>query len=185
MWPARTRAQPFASPSRPTLCLCRGSPVGIPREPPWFAFATWGMPPPRRSATPPGVPAEKNPDIAILVALLENSEEITNQALSENTEFSQHSLRATIEKIIATATDASCAAELQIEKRGVIVFDRPGFGHSNRPRRTIWTPEAQADFLHEALERIGVSRATVLGHSWGASGSYDGAEYLASLGRWC
>ena len=51
----------------------------------------------------------------------------------------------------------------------VIVFDRPGFGHSDRPRGTIWTPEAQADILHEALERIGISRATVLGHSWGAS----------------
>ncbi len=34
----------------------------------------------------------------------------------------------------------------------VIVFDRPGFGHSDRPRRTIWTPEAQADIFHEALE---------------------------------
>ena len=56
-----------------------------------------------------------------------------------------------------------------VKRYRVIVFDRPGFGHSNRPRRTIWTPEAQADFLHEALERIGVSRATVLGHSWGAS----------------
>ena len=54
-------------------------------------------------------------------------------------------------------------------KYRVIVFDRPGFGHSDRPRRTIWTPEAQADIFHEALERMGISRATVLGHSWGAS----------------
>ena len=51
----------------------------------------------------------------------------------------------------------------------VIVFDRPGFGHSERPRTTIWTPEAQADLIHKALTKIGVSRATVLGHSWGAS----------------
>jgi pimeloyl-ACP methyl ester carboxylesterase len=51
----------------------------------------------------------------------------------------------------------------------VIVFDRPGFGHSERPRGTIWAPEAQADLIHAALRRIGVSRATVLGHSWGAS----------------
>ena len=51
------------------------------------------------------------------ISRLGDSEEITSQALSENTEFSQHSLRATIEKIIATATDASCAAQLQIEKR--------------------------------------------------------------------
>jgi pimeloyl-ACP methyl ester carboxylesterase len=54
-------------------------------------------------------------------------------------------------------------------KYRVIVFDRPGFGHSERPRRTIWTPEAQADLIHQALGQIGVSRAIVLGHSWGAS----------------
>lgn len=35
----------------------------------------------------------------------------------------------------------------------VIVFDRPGFGHSNRPRQTIWTPEAQAALIHRALRR--------------------------------
>ena len=51
----------------------------------------------------------------------------------------------------------------------VIVFDRPGFGYSDRPRGTIWTAEAQADLLHEALVKLGISRATVLGHSWGAS----------------
>jgi pimeloyl-ACP methyl ester carboxylesterase len=50
----------------------------------------------------------------------------------------------------------------------VIVFDRPGFGHSERPRSTIWTADAQADLIHEALSQIGVSRALVLGHSWGA-----------------
>ncbi len=51
----------------------------------------------------------------------------------------------------------------------VIVFDRPGFGHSNRPRQTIWTPEAQAALIHRALRRIGIPHAKVLGHSWGAS----------------
>jgi len=55
------------------------------------------------------------------------------------------------------------------ERYRVIVFDRPGFGYSDRPRSTIWTAEAQADFLHDALIQIGVSRATVLGHSWGSS----------------
>ena len=55
------------------------------------------------------------------------------------------------------------------QKYRVIVFDRPGFGHSKRPRGTIWTHEAQADLIAEALSQIGVSRATVLGHSWGAS----------------
>ena len=55
-------------------------------------------------------------------------------------------------------------------KYRVITFDRPGFGHSAPPpRRTLWTPEAQADLICRALERIGISRATFLGHSWGAS----------------
>lgn len=50
----------------------------------------------------------------------------------------------------------------------VIVFDRPGYGHSTRPRGRIFTAEAQAELIHAALERIGISHAIVLGHSWGA-----------------
>ena len=49
----------------------------------------------------------------------------------------------------------------------VIVFDRPGFGYSERPRTTVWTPQAQARLLHHALRDIGVDSAIVLGHSWG------------------
>jgi pimeloyl-ACP methyl ester carboxylesterase len=65
----------------------------------------------------------------------------------------------------------------------VIVFDRPGFGHSERPRGTIWTSEAQADLIHAALRRIGVSRATVLGHSWGASVAVAlGLKYPGAVG---
>ena len=51
----------------------------------------------------------------------------------------------------------------------VIVFDRPGFGHSDRPRNVVWTPAAQAELIHSALHRLGVSETLVLGHSWGAS----------------
>ncbi len=51
----------------------------------------------------------------------------------------------------------------------VIVFDRPGFGHSLRPRNVIWTPEAQADLFAKALASLDVPQAIVLGHSWGAS----------------
>jgi pimeloyl-ACP methyl ester carboxylesterase len=51
----------------------------------------------------------------------------------------------------------------------VIVFDRPGFGHSDRPRGTVWTPDAQAELIEGALSKIGVSKAIILGHSWGAS----------------
>jgi len=49
----------------------------------------------------------------------------------------------------------------------VIAFDRPGFGYSERPRSTVWTPHAQARLLHHALQEIGVDSAIVLGHSWG------------------
>jgi pimeloyl-ACP methyl ester carboxylesterase len=51
----------------------------------------------------------------------------------------------------------------------VIVFDRPGFGHSERPRNVVWTPDAQAELIQHALERLNVSDTIVLGHSRGAS----------------
>lgn len=50
----------------------------------------------------------------------------------------------------------------------VIVFDRPGFGYSARPRGVhLWTPTAQAALLHKALQQLGVERPVVVGHSWG------------------
>lgn len=51
----------------------------------------------------------------------------------------------------------------------VIVFDRPGYGHSSRPRDVLWSPDRQAGLIREALARIGAGPAIVLGHSWGAS----------------
>jgi pimeloyl-ACP methyl ester carboxylesterase len=64
---------------------------------------------------------------------------------------------------------ASGLIEMASQKHRVIAFDRPGFGHSVRPRGTIWTPEAQADLIHLALKQLSIARAKVLGHSWGAS----------------
>jgi pimeloyl-ACP methyl ester carboxylesterase len=49
----------------------------------------------------------------------------------------------------------------------VIAFDRPGFGHSERPRMTVWTPAAQARLIASALEAMGVTAATIVGHSFG------------------
>lgn len=49
----------------------------------------------------------------------------------------------------------------------VIAFDRPGFGHSDRPRTTIWTPAAQARLIAAALEAMGCGAATIVGHSFG------------------
>jgi pimeloyl-ACP methyl ester carboxylesterase len=65
--------------------------------------------------------------------------------------------------------EASGLIDMAARRYRVIVFDRPGYGYSERPRGTIWTPAAQAELLHQALAQLGVSRATVLGHSWGAS----------------
>jgi pimeloyl-ACP methyl ester carboxylesterase len=65
--------------------------------------------------------------------------------------------------------ESSGLIDLAAKNYRVIVFDRPGFGHSDRPRNVIWTPVAQAELINSALHRLGVSHAIVLGHSWGAS----------------
>jgi pimeloyl-ACP methyl ester carboxylesterase len=53
------------------------------------------------------------------------------------------------------------------KKFRVICFDRPGFGHSSRPRTFIWSPDRQAELFAAALTRLGIERSLVLGHSWG------------------
>jgi pimeloyl-ACP methyl ester carboxylesterase len=65
--------------------------------------------------------------------------------------------------------ESSGLVDLVAKNHRVIVFDRPGFGHSDRPRNIVWTPAAQAELIELALAKIGVSNAIVLGHSWGAS----------------
>src|SRR3954470_6793743 len=52
------------------------------------------------------------------------------------------------------------------ERFRVIVFDRPGYGYSDRPRG-LWTPRAHATLFEHALAQLGVEQAVVLGHSWG------------------
>jgi len=47
-----------------------------------------------------------------------------------------------------------------------IAFDRPGFGHSERPRDRAWTAEEQAKLIAKALAKLGIERPIVLGHSW-------------------
>jgi pimeloyl-ACP methyl ester carboxylesterase len=64
--------------------------------------------------------------------------------------------------------NTSGVAEILLENHRVIIFDRPGFGHSQRPRGRIWTADKQADLLHKALQQLGVVRPVVVGHSWGA-----------------
>ena len=64
--------------------------------------------------------------------------------------------------------DSSGLVDLLAQHYRVVVFDRPGFGYSERRRDRRWTPQAQAALLSFALERIGIGRATIVGHSWGA-----------------
>ena len=49
----------------------------------------------------------------------------------------------------------------------VVAFDRPGFGYSERPRSTVWSPSAQAGIIMGALDKLEIKRPIVLGHSWG------------------
>jgi len=64
--------------------------------------------------------------------------------------------------------DTSGVADVLLRSHRVIVFDRPGFGHSERRRQRSWSAAEQAALLHEALRRLGVERPVLVGHSWGA-----------------
>lgn len=64
--------------------------------------------------------------------------------------------------------NTSGVAELLLRaNHRVIIFDRPGFGYSERPRGHLWTAAQQAELLHKALRQLGVERPVVVGHSWG------------------
>jgi pimeloyl-ACP methyl ester carboxylesterase len=67
----------------------------------------------------------------------------------------------------STASYAPILGELATRFR-VLAVDLPGFGRSDR-RAGDYSPEALADVLAEILERKGVARAHVVGHSWGSS----------------
>jgi alpha/beta hydrolase fold len=62
--------------------------------------------------------------------------------------------------------ESSGLIDLAAKNYRVIVFDRPGFGHSDRPRNVVWTPAAQAELIYNALQRLGVSMRS----SWGTRG---------------
>jgi len=63
--------------------------------------------------------------------------------------------------------EASGVLGLAAQQHRVIAFDRPGFGYSERPRTTVWTPAAQGRLLAKALKELGVGPAVIVGHSWG------------------
>ena len=49
----------------------------------------------------------------------------------------------------------------------VILFDRPGYGHTPAPADREWTAEAQAAVLVGACDALDVTAPVVVGHSWG------------------
>jgi pimeloyl-ACP methyl ester carboxylesterase len=63
--------------------------------------------------------------------------------------------------------EASGLVERLARHYQVLVIDRPGFGHSARPREIAWTPAQQARLLHQAAAALGVERPVVVAHSLG------------------
>lgn len=63
--------------------------------------------------------------------------------------------------------ESSGVLELAAAHNHVIAFDRPGFGHSERPGGRDWGPSAQADLFAKAFAQMSISPATIVGHSWG------------------
>ncbi len=65
----------------------------------------------------------------------------------------------------------------------VIAIDRPGFGHSERPRSVAWTPARQASLIAAALARLGAIRPTIVGHSFGSMVAVAlGLDHAAQIG---
>ena len=48
-----------------------------------------------------------------------------------------------------------------------IAFDRPGFGHTERPSGRSWGPEEQASLLVKAFASLKIDRPVIVAHSWG------------------
>ena len=52
----------------------------------------------------------------------------------------------------------------------VLAFDRPGLGYSDPKAGPDWCgPDCQARLIHGAVASLGISKAVVLGHSWGGA----------------
>src|SRR6478752_9371081 len=66
---------------------------------------------------------------------------------------------------VVTAEDWALSGVLDrvAERHRVVAFDRPGYGHSDRPRGSAWTAAEQAGLLRRALARLGVGRPVVVG----------------------
>jgi len=59
--------------------------------------------------------------------------------------------------------------EMLAREHRVLLFDRPGHGWSVREQLADSTPQAQADMIAEALDKLGIRRVVIVGHSWGGA----------------
>ena len=75
-----------------------------------------------------------------------------------------HGLGSMIDDFVLSGLVARAA-----ERYRVIVFDRPGYGRSSRPRERIWHPAAQAELIRKALLQLNVFAPVMFGHSYGAT----------------
>lgn len=68
-----------------------------------------------------------------------------------------------------TAEDWRTSGVMQALARScrVIAPDRPGYGHSERPRDRVWTPKAQARLFAALLQHLEAGPAVVVAHSVG------------------
>ncbi|MBN9672410.1 alpha/beta hydrolase [Labrenzia aggregata] len=68
------------------------------------------------------------------------------------------------------AYDTLMAFRKALEGRyGLLFLDRPGLGFSERDFSRHSSPEGQAELIEALLERLGIGRAIVIGHSYGAA----------------
>lgn len=58
-------------------------------------------------------------------------------------------------------------AELAKHHR-VIVFDRPGYGYSQRTEDRVWDQKNQAELFYQAILALNIEAPILVGHSWGA-----------------
>jgi pimeloyl-ACP methyl ester carboxylesterase len=65
--------------------------------------------------------------------------------------------------------DMRLALGERLAGRRVISIDRPGHGWSDRRGRQGSSPEYQATMVRQVLDRLGIDRAIVVGHSWGGA----------------
>jgi pimeloyl-ACP methyl ester carboxylesterase len=60
-------------------------------------------------------------------------------------------------------------AERLAARHRTVLVDRPGQGWSEGAGRTTASPAAQAKILRDLLDRLGIERAILVGHSWGGT----------------